>query len=174
MSADYHWSDCLTFRNQSTSLAIHYAQLGHRCLREDSATERAPRTIGREAIEGGEAGLLSLDLGTLNTPQIKKPTGFGALGQHRVSIAGAFCVSRCVRAVPLETTRQSGCRRHGSTKCGNPTPELRVSRCENLLELPPVTNFPISRHALDCALPDSTPGARLTTLTFKESSWLHR
>ena len=56
MSADYHWSDCLTFRNQSTSLAIHYAQLSHRCLREDSATERAPRTRGREAIEGGEAG----------------------------------------------------------------------------------------------------------------------
>ena len=99
MSADYHWSDYLTFQNQSTSLAIHYAQLSHRCLREDSATERAPRTRGREAIEGGEAGLLSLDLGTLNTVRTTKPTGFGALGQHRVSIAGAFCVSRCVSEI---------------------------------------------------------------------------
>ena len=99
MRPDVDTTDCTIFRYKSTPLAIHYAQLGHRCLREDSATERAPRTIGREAIEGGEAGLLSLDLGTLNTVQTTKPTGFGALGQHRVSIAGAFCVSRCVSEI---------------------------------------------------------------------------
>ena len=56
MRPDVDTTDCTIFRYKSTPLAIHYAQLSHRCLREDSATERAPRTRGREAIEGGEAG----------------------------------------------------------------------------------------------------------------------
>ena len=174
MRPDVDTTDCTIFRYKSTPLAIHYAQLGHRCLREDSATERAPRTRGREAIEGGEAGLLSLDLRTHNTPQIKKPTGFGALRNSRVSMAGWICRPDLSCSGPLATIRESGCRRHGSAKRGNPTPELRVSWCENLLEVSPVTDFRNPPPVLRCALPDCTPGARLTTLTFKESSWLNK